>query len=250
MAQAAGAELAGWNRGLLLVTPGFARELEVYLPGWLVYVNRDGRRFIDETIEYSVLAAVLKEQLGGECFAVFDEAARAAARSSPTRPAPNWTAERLSQLVGAGKILSAGTLAELADAAGIRAATLETTVSAYNAHCAAGRDRSFFKPADALRPVNSPPYYAVRIRPAIVCWTGTGLRIDAEAHVLDQSDRPIPGLLAAGETTGGVFGECYAAGGASIANAIVFGRIAGRNAAALAHPPGPDGRCVAQSNFA
>jgi len=234
MAQAAGADLAGWNRGLLLVTPGFARELEVYLPGWLVYVNRDGRRFIDETIEYSVLAAVLKEQVGGECFALFDEASRVAARNSPTRPAPNWTAERLSQLAAAGKILRADDLAALADAAGLRAATLATTVETYNAHCTAGEDRSFFKPADALRPVSAPPYYAVRIRPAIVCWTGAGLRIDAEAQVLDQSDRPIPGLFAAGETTGGMFGECYAAGGASIANAIVFGRIAGAHAAALA----------------
>jgi fumarate reductase flavoprotein subunit len=52
--------------------------------------------------------------------------------------------------------------------------------------------------------------------------------------VLDRSDRPIPGLFAAGETTGGMFGECYAAGGASIANAIVFGRVAGANAAACA----------------
>jgi fumarate reductase flavoprotein subunit len=77
MGQSVGATLYGHNRGLLLVTPGFARELEVYLPGWLVYVNRDGRRFIDETIEYSVLAAVLKEQTGGECLAVFDEDARA-----------------------------------------------------------------------------------------------------------------------------------------------------------------------------
>ena len=89
-----------------------------------------------------------------------------------------------------------------------------------------------------LRPVRRPPFYAVRIRPAIVCWTGAGLRIDTGARVLDHAERPIPGLFAAGETTGGMFGECYAAGGASIANAIVFGRIAGAAAAA------------SQSNFA
>jgi fumarate reductase flavoprotein subunit len=237
MGEAIGADLAGINRGLLLVTPGFARDLEVYLPGWLVYVNRDGRRFVDEAIEYSVLAAVLKEQVGGECFAIFDEASRAAACSSPTRPAPNWTADRLAQLVEAGKILRAGSLSALADAAGIRASTLATTIGTYNAWCATGADRSFFKPADALRPVQAAPFYAVRIRPAIVCWTGAGLRIDAEARVLDTADQPIPGLYAAGETTGGMFGECYAAGGASIANAIVFGRIAGRNAAATAGQP-------------
>jgi len=234
MAQAVGAQLYGHNRGLLLVTPGFARDLEVYLPGWLVYVNREGRRFVDETIEYSVLAAVLKEQVGGECFAIFDEAARAAARSDPARPAPNWTADRLAALIEAGKVARGATLRELADIVGVRAGALETTIAGYNEHCAAGHDASWFKPADMLRPVRTPPFHAVRIRPAIVCWTGTGLRIDRDARVLDASERPIPGLYAAGETTGGVFGECYAAGGASIANAIVFGRIAGAGAAALA----------------
>jgi len=232
MGQSVGATLYGHNRGLLLVTPGFARELEVYLPGWLVYVNRDGRRFIDETIEYSVLAAVLKEQTGGECLAVFDEDARAAARSSPTRPAPNWTADRLTALVAAGKIHCADTLAALAETTGIRAAALATTLDGYNRYCEAGIDGGYFKAAEMLRPVRRPPFYAVRIRPAIVCWTGAGLRIDTGARVLDHAERPIPGLFAAGETTGGMFGECYAAGGASIANAIVFGRIAGAAAAA------------------
>ena len=73
------------------------------------------------------------------------------------------------------------------------------------------------------------------MRPAIVCWTGTGLRIDREARVLDRADCPIAGLFAAGEATGGMFGECYAGGGASIANAIIFGRVAGRNAAAASN---------------
>jgi fumarate reductase flavoprotein subunit len=73
----------------------------------------------------------------------------------------------------------------------------------------------------------------VEIRPAIVCLTSTGLRIDSSARVLDPRDRLIPGLFAAGETTGGVLGERYIGGGNSIANAIVFGRIAGRAAAAL-----------------
>jgi fumarate reductase flavoprotein subunit len=230
----AGGEICGHNRGLLLVTPGFARDLEVYLPGWLVYVNRDGRRFVDETIEYSVLAAVLRQQIGGECFAIFDEAARSTARSHPARPAPNWTADRLAELVDAGRILRAGTLEELAERIGVRAGALVTTIENYNGDCRAGRDASFFKGADMLRPVATPPFHAVRIRPAIVCWTGAGLRIDRDAHVLDRSDRPIPGLFAAGETTGGMFGECYAAGGASIANAIVFGRVAGAGAAACA----------------
>ena len=231
LARSAGGGVSHPNRGLLLLTPGFAKDLESYLPGWLVTVNRDGRRFVDESIEYSVLSAVLREQPGQECFGLFDEAARTAAKTSAYRSAPNWTADRLEEFADRGLLERADTLDALAARIGVPAATLHTTAERYNCNYAAGADRDFFKPAGLLRSLEQPPFYAARIRAAIVCWTGTGVRIDVEARVLDAADRPIPGLYAAGETTGGMFGECYAAGGASIANAIVFGRIAGRNAA-------------------
>jgi fumarate reductase flavoprotein subunit len=234
MAEDAGGLVSTPNRGLLLLTPGFAKDLETYLPGWLMMVNADGRRFVDETIEYSVLSAVLREQPDRTCCGLFDEAARLAARSTAYRPAPNWTAERLETFVEQGLLERADTLDELAALLGIPAANLHSNVARYNGNVTAGEDRDFFKPSAMLRPIRTPPFYAARIRAAIICWTGTGLRIDTAARVLDASDRPIPGLYAAGETTGGMFGECYASGGASIANAIVFGRIAGRNAAQFA----------------
>src|SRR3546814_20338408 len=83
MGQEGGAEIAGHNRGLLLTTPGFYRDLEVFVPGWLVYVNREGRRFINETTEYAVMAGVVKVQIGGSIFAIFDENARATAVPEP-----------------------------------------------------------------------------------------------------------------------------------------------------------------------
>ena len=142
----------------------------------------------------------------------------------------------MSEFAANGKLTVRNSLGELAAALGVHAATLETTVTQYNADCAVGTDTRFFKGADSLQPILQPPFYAVPIKPAVICWTGTGLRIDSEAHVLGPSDLPISGLFAAGEATGGMFGQCYAAGGASIANAIIFGRVAGRNAAAAARP--------------
>lgn len=112
------------------------------------------------------------------------------------------------------------------------AAALEEAAGRYSDDAASGQDRDFFKSAAMLRPVAQPPFYAARIRAAIICWTGTGLRIDWDARVLDVAGRAIPGLYGAGETTGGMWGECYASGGASIGNAVVFGRIAGAGAAA------------------
>ncbi|MGF7154805.1 FAD-dependent oxidoreductase [Novosphingobium gossypii] len=231
LAAQVGGQLSQANRGLLLLTPGFAKDLESYLPGWLMMVNRHGRRFVDETIEYSVLAAVLDEQPGQDCFAIFDEAARMDSKTTQYRPAPNWTAERLLDHVDAGTLISAPTLDELAARLGVDAARLTTTTRRYNALAQAGSDADYFKPPAMLRTVAQGPFYAAHVRPAIICWTGTGIRIDPEARVLGADDRPVPGLYAAGETTGGMFGQCYAAGGASIGNAVVFGRIAGRNAA-------------------
>ncbi len=228
-----GAGITRPDRGLLLMTPGWEKELETYLPPWLIHVTHEGRRFVDESCEYSILSELLNEQTARECFAIFDEAARREARSAT---APNWSADRLAHFAARGQVAQAHTLEGLAAQLGIDAATLATTVAAANRAAETGRDAHFFKPAEHLKPISTPPFYGARIRPAIVCWTGTGLRIDTEARVLDQADRPIAGLYAAGETTGGMFGPCYAGGGASIGNAIVFGRVAGSNAAAEARP--------------
>lgn len=237
LGQAVGADITGFNRGLLLVTPGFARDLEVFLPGWLVYVNRHGRRFINELTEYAVVSAVVFEQPAGECFAVFDEESRAHAPrniEAGDYPLPSWEAETLASNAARGRIVRADTIRTLACAAGIRADALEATIEKYNRNCDDGEDIDYFKSPANLRPVRKPPFYAVRMRPAIICLTSAGLRIDRDAHVLNVANRPIPGLFAAGETTGGILGDCYVGGGNSITNAIVFGRIAGRNAAAHA----------------
>ena len=231
MGRGIGAGVTRPDRGLLLLTPNFAKELETYLPPWLMHVTHEGRRFVDESCEYSILAELLREQTGGECFAIFDEAAR---QASTAVPAPNWSADRLAHFIANGPILRADTLPELARLAGIDAATLVTSATQMNEDAANGEDAHFFKDAKHLRPITTPPFHAVRIRPSIVCWTGTGLRIDPEARVLGTGDRPINGFFAAGEATGGMFGPCYAGGGASLGNAIIFGRIAGINAAEAA----------------
>lgn len=75
----------------------------------------------------------------------------------------------------------------------------------------------------------------VELRLAFISLTSTGLRIDREARVIDNSGRPVPGLYAAGECNGGVLGDVYVGSGNSMANCVVFGRTAGRNAGLLAN---------------
>jgi succinate dehydrogenase/fumarate reductase flavoprotein subunit len=61
-------------------------------------------------------------------------------------------------------------------------------------------------------------------------FTFGGLRIDAQARVLDGDERPIPGLFAAGELVGGLFYFNYAGGSGLMAGAV-FGKLAGDSAA-------------------
>lgn len=238
----AGADIVGFNRGLLLTTPNFRKELEVFVPGWLVYVNREGRRFVNEMAEYAVMSGVIKAQTGGSCFAVFDDEARRTARPNKQYEdafaagliSLNWVTEEIDRQLETGKVLQADSLEALEAKCGIRPGSLKATLAQYNADAEAGSDSMFFKAPEEMKPVSTPPYYAVEIFPAIVCLTSTGLRINQRTQVLDERDQVIQGLYAAGETTGGVLGERYIGGGNSIANAIVFGRIAGRQAALLA----------------
>jgi len=242
LGEQAGADIVGHNRGLLLPTPNFRKELEVYVPGWLVYVNREGRRFIKETAEYAVMAGVVQAQTGRSCFAIFDDEAKRTAKPNKKYAdafasgliSLNWVADELEAQVHTGKVIKADTLEALETKCGIRPGSLRATVDKYNADQAAGVDSMFFKDPAEMKPVATPPFYAVEIRPAIVCLTSTGVRIDATTQALDALDRPVRGLFAAGETTGGVLGERYIGGGNSIANAIVFGRIAGKSASAEA----------------
>lgn len=76
---------------------------------------------------------------------------------------------------------------------------------------------------------NGAKYYAIIISPAVGSTLG-GLRINETAQVLDDRSRPVPGYYAAGEVTGGIHGYDRSEGNA-LADAIVFGRIAGREAA-------------------
>ena len=239
LGESAGADIVGFNRGLLLTTPNFKKELEVFVPGWLVYVNREGRRFINEMAEYAVMSGVIKAQTGGSCFAIFDDESRKSAKPNKQYEdafaagviSLNWVAEEIETQLKTGKVIQGATLFELEQRCGVRPGSLSATLTRYNEDIEDGQDSMFFKDHTEMKPVNKPPFYAVEIFPAIVCLTSTGLRINRQTQVLDTRDDVIRGLYAAGETTGDVLGERYIGGGNSIANAIVFGRIAGQQAA-------------------
>jgi fumarate reductase flavoprotein subunit len=236
MGRAVGGEVVGAGRLLVNASPGFSRDVADFHPPWLVFVNRDGQRFMDETAPYAIAGHRIEDQPGGLCFAIFDEPTRAA---SPSRhPFADklgvgdyaYSGDRLAEEARKGRVIKADTLEELAERAGIGFAGLAGTIAGYNDDVRVGSDRRFFKQG-SLSPIETAPFYAAEVRAASFGATSAGLRIDPESRVLGAGAQPVRGLYAAGETTGGVVGERYIGGGNYISNAIIFGRIAGRNAA-------------------
>lgn len=140
-------------------------------------------------------------------------------------------ARRLAGRVKGRPYREGDTLAELASRLNIKAAALQASVDRQNADAAAGTDTLFFKDGTMMRPLGKGPYYGTTFKSAILCFTSTGLRINADTQVMNAANRPVPGLYAAGEASGGMMGEAYLGSGSSVANVMIFGRIAGQNAA-------------------
>jgi succinate dehydrogenase/fumarate reductase flavoprotein subunit len=238
LGDAVGAEIVGRNRGLRLLHTGFHREFDAAPPGWLVMVNQAGRRFVSETAHYGVIDSVIKAQ-GDVAYSIFDDRllrSPGIADSKWDRTGayrPNYNVDLIDRMVAEGRVHAADTITGLAEAIGVGPETLAGTIERYNAGARAGRDVDHLKPSEYLQPLETPPYYAVEVRPASLAVTACGLRIDEDGRVVGRRGESIEGLFAAGECTGGILGSLYAGSGNSLANCVTFGRIAGRAASAL-----------------
>jgi fumarate reductase flavoprotein subunit len=237
-----GAQLVGHDHGLRLLDVGFDRELEAFLPGWLVMVNRQGHRFVDETAPYGVVDTLVRAQ-GDRVWVIFDQAALDAApawgadqflytvpghRQTQSR---HWNPDLVAMMQAAGLVRTGDRLDSLAAQLGVDPTGLAGSIERYNESCRAGHDEQCRKASRFLQPVAVPPFYGAELRPATVCSTAYGLRIDATTRVLGVDDRPVPGLFAAGECTGNVVGPSYFGSGNNYANCVTVGCLAGAAAA-------------------
>ena len=239
------AQVTGFNRGLRLLHTDFDRMYEAYIPGWLILVNRQGRRFCNETAPYGIMDGLLQEQ-GDSAFAIFDHKALVDATElgvarykqsipgSTKKQSPHWNLDIIEMMLKEGKVHKRDSLDELAAAIGVPASNLTATVERVNELVELHEDQDYLKDPKFLEPIASGPFYAVEVRPATCCFTACGLRINRDAEVLDESGRVIPGLYAAGEVTGGVIGPRYVGSGNSYGNCVTMGRVAGQSAAAHA----------------
>lgn len=187
-----------------------------------ILVNSEGKRFCNDMSTRDAVSAAELAQSDSGAYIIFDQ-----------RIVDNLSSTK--KYINNGLTVQADTYEGLAEAMGLSkdaAAAFVQTMATWNAAVAAGEDAEFGRNNGMDEDLSTAPYYAIRIAPGIHHTMG-GLKINAETQVLDKQGNAIPGLYAAGETTGGVHGG-NRIGGNAVCDFVVFGRIAGENAAQYA----------------
>ena len=187
-----------------------------------IYVNKEGKRFVEESGRRDVISNATIAQTGQVMYSIFDSEGGFYAGVKELPPV------ELENLTSKGYLYVGDSLEDLAKKVGIDADGLKATVARYNELVAAGKDTDFEKDEVEL-PIAKAPFYCVPLSPTLHHTMG-GLKINTEAQVLREDGSVIPGLYAAGEVTGGIHGS-NRVGGNALTDCVVFGRIAGKNAA-------------------
>jgi succinate dehydrogenase/fumarate reductase flavoprotein subunit len=195
--------------------------------GGTLIVNATGRRFVNEAAPYHDFAKAFGEFDSTNiafcneiAWMVFDEGLRSRKpilSLHPGEPVPDWVA-------------TGSTIGELAKQLGIEAHALEASVTEFNSHAALGADPQFQRPrgmkGSSIRPVDRPPFYAVRIYPGTLGTNG-GLRVDAHGRVRRTRGGVIGGLYAAGNVAASPLGWGYPGGGATLWIGMTMAYLAG-----------------------
>lgn len=192
-----------------------------------IIVNSDGKRFVNESLSYKLLADAALAQKDPNNFQLFDEPLRVAMRDKSAK-----YKKLLSPMDNGGETdycLRGDTLEEAAKKAGIPPEALTATVERYNQAVDSGKDTEFGRTSltsgfGKLVKIEKGPFYLYRSRGRIIA-TYCGLRIDPKGEVVDVFGEPIRGLWACGEVCGGVHGAAYMTGTA-VCKAMAYGRIA------------------------
>lgn len=180
-----------------------------------ILINKDGKRFTNELLTRDVVSKAILEQKDKVAYLFFDEGLRKSLKAT-------------EEYFNMGLVTEADSVEELADKLGVDKATMVETVSKYNAAVAAKSDAEFNRD-DLPRQLNEGKVYAIPVTPAVHHTMG-GIKINTNAEVIGTNGNVIEGLYAAGEVTGGVHGG-NRLGGNALADIVVFGRTAGKEAA-------------------
>lgn len=258
--EAVGARLEGMNhvwRAPVLVMPvqgesnvDFALPFfwDRGAPGSLC-VNRAGERFVDEAVAYdefggAMIADHARSAQNLPCWMIFDADCRRRSLIGPLMPGELVPDNKLPPEWLGAVFHRADSLAALAADIDVDPARLEATICRFNEAARSGIDPEFdrggsmydqfwgnpaIKPNGSLAPVQTSPFYAVRLDLGDLGTKG-GLAIDGAARVLGRS-APIPGLFAVGNCSASIFADAYPGAGGTLGPALTMAMLAAEAAA-------------------
>lgn len=220
-----------------------------------LWLNLRGKRFMNEDLPGQQLENQVELQPQRKAYQFFDAswpeqlayfpAAHGVACIYRDEPLPEYTASGLrinvrtpadiDAAVEEGRCLKADTIDELLGMIeGMDVETAKASIERYNELARAGEDTDFFKSPQRLFALENGPFYAAECGCALTLGDLGGLESDEDCHVYNTDRELIPGLYAAGATQGGRFAVQYPISlkGLSCGMCMVYGKIAGENAAA------------------
>jgi len=215
-----------------------------------MWVNKNGRRFVDETTGFllPVSANAIALQPDKKMFTLFDDHLREEMEKEGLIVGRGWGAGEEGQrtaLPNLKKILErrshegdmslvkiTNSWDEMAKWIGADPYVLKNEVEEYNRYCDQGYDTVFAKERRFLIPLRTPPFYGIRCIASSGVGTG-GIIINEHMEVISTKGSIIPGLYATGDAASGIQGQTYCGElcGSGLGFAMNSARIAGENAA-------------------
>lgn len=220
-----------FDQGLDGMPPGY-KPVPLTRQPWLG-VNMMGERYANEDLPYGYVSNSMLKQPESMKWVVWDakwpeEVDRFGYIVCKEMQPPLHIPGEIEELIGKGIILSAATLDELVTKMKVPADTFKATVARYNELAQMKKDLDFGKRTECLTTIEKAPFYATRLATTLLVTLG-GLQINDKLQVLDNDSKIIPGLYAAGNTSGNFFFNDYPINvcGVSHGRALTFGRLAG-----------------------
>lgn len=184
--------------------------------GGAILVNQQGNRFFNEMETRDKVSASIIALPEHYAYIVFDEHVRAKNKAA-------------DEYIAKGFVTSASSPRALAVKLGMDEHAFLATLERYNGFVEKQHDDDFGRTTALRNPINEGPFHAIRIAPGVHHTMG-GVTITTEAEVLNTEQQAIPGAYAAGEVVGGIHGG-NRIGGNAVADIIIFGTLAGHQAA-------------------
>jgi len=185
-----------------------------------IMINAQGKRFVNELDLRAIVVAAMRKQTGPIRLLLNEEA------KNTFGPGMNFYIKK-------GFATEYKRYTDVAEALGVEADVLRQTLYDYVDATNAGEDefgKTVFPSTFSIKDT----FVLAEITP-VIHYTMGGLSINSEAQILAENNKPITGLYGAGEVTGGVHGKNRLAGN-SLLECVVYGRIAGKNAATFTCP--------------